>query len=141
SISLLNQEIVGARSRNNDAPPNDLLDKRYLLIKQLSAKVAVTAVAQDDGSLNIFIGRGQALVVGVQVTQLQTQNNPYDSSRLEIAVKGSPGAASISEHLSGGELQGLLDFRNASLLPAQAQAGLVMLALTDAFNAQHRQGM
>jgi flagellar hook-associated protein 1 FlgK len=141
SISLLNKEIVSARSGNNNAPPNDLLDKRDLLIKQLSTKVSVTAVDQDDGSLNIFVGRGQALVVGAQVTHLQAQNNPYDSSRVEIGVKGNPLASNISDHLTGGELQGLIDFRNNSLLPAQAQTGLITMALTDAFNAQHRSGM
>jgi flagellar hook-associated protein 1 FlgK len=141
SISLLNREIVSARSGNNNAPPNDLLDKRDLLIKQLSAKVSVTAVDQSDGSLNIFVGRGQALVVGAQVTHLQAQNNPYDSSRTEIGVAGNPLASNISAHLTGGELQGLLDFRNNSLAPAQQQTGLITIALTDAFNAQHRRGM
>lgn len=141
SISLLNMEIASARSGNNNSPPNDLLDKRDQLIKQLSGKVQVNAVQQADGSLNIFIGRGQALVVGTQVTHLQAVNNPYDSSRIEIAVKGSPLASTISDHLTGGELQGLLDFRSDSLLPAQAQTGLITLALTEAFNAQHRTGM
>ncbi|MDY6982301.1 MAG: flagellar hook-associated protein FlgK, partial [Pseudomonadota bacterium] len=141
SISLLNQEIVSSRAGNNNAPPNDLLDKRDLLIKQLASKVSVTAVNQDDGSLNIFVGRGQALVVGAQVTHLQTVNNPFDSSRLEIGMKGSPVSSNISDQLTGGALQGLLDFRNNSLLPAQAQTGLIALALTDAFNAQHRAGM
>lgn len=141
SISLLNREIVSSRAGNNNAPPNDLLDKRDVLIKQLAAKVSVTAVNQDDGSLNIFVGRGQALVVGAQVTHLQTVNNPFDSSRLEIGVKGSPMATNISDQLTGGALQGLLEFRNKSLLPAQAQTGLITLALTDAFNEQHRAGM
>jgi flagellar hook-associated protein 1 FlgK len=141
SISLLNKEIVSARSGNNNAPPNDLLDKRDLLIKQLSEKVAVTAVDQDDGSLNIFIGRGQALVVGAQVTHLAAVNNPYDSSRIEIGVQGNTLSTNISAQLTGGALQGLLDFRNDSLMPAQAQTGLITLALTTAFNAQHRSGM
>lgn len=141
SISLLNQQIISARAGNKDAAPNDLLDKRDMLVKQLAAKVSVTAVAQDDGSLNIFVGKGQALVVGGQVTHLQTVNNPYDSSRLEIGVKGSPTSTHISDQLTGGALQGLLDFRNKSLLPAQAQTGLIALALTEAFNAQHRAGM
>lgn len=141
SISQLNKEIVSAQSSNNGEPPNDLLDKRDLLVKQLATKVSVSALDQGDGALNIFVGRGQALVVGTQVNHLQTQSNPYDSSRLEVGVVGNQLAGNISDHLSGGELQGLLDFRNKSLLPAQAQTGLIMMTLTATFNAQHQKGM
>jgi len=37
-------------------------------------------------------------------------------------------------------LQGLIDFRNNTLLPAQAQVGLIALGLTAGFNAQHALG-
>ncbi|MCH8134470.1 MAG: flagellar hook-associated protein FlgK [Proteobacteria bacterium] len=141
SISQLNKQIVSANSSGSRSPPNDLLDQRDRLLQQLSRQISVTTHAQSDGALNIFIGKGQALVVGSQSTHLQTQFNSFDSSRLEIGIAGQINVNGGSQFVSGGKLQGLLDFRSRVLLPAQAQLGLVTLGLTEKVNAQHRVGM
>ena len=59
----LNGEIAVAFQQSGQ-PPNDLLDQRDALINQLSGKVGVTAVADGDSTLNVFIGNGQPLVLG-----------------------------------------------------------------------------
>ncbi len=141
SIAVLNKQITSATSSGNSSPPNDLLDQRDRLVKQLSQNVSVTTNEQDDGALNVFIGKGQALVVGSQSTHLQTQTNPYDSSRLEIGIEGRLNVNGTSQFVSGGKLQGLLDFRSRVLLPAQTQLGLITLGLSETVNAQHQIGM
>src|SRR3989338_2582026 len=73
SISMLNHQIISASATNNGAQPNDLLDERDRLIRQLSEKVSVTAVQQHDGAMNIFVGNGQGLVVGSQTTRLEVR--------------------------------------------------------------------
>ncbi len=140
SIGELNREIVSASSSGRGALPNDLLDERDRVIKQLSQIISVTINEQDDGSINVFVGKGQALVVGSQTTHLQTQRNPFDSSRLEIGVAGQLNVNGRSEFVSGGKLQGLLDFRDRVLLPAQSRLGLIALGMTETVNAQHRLG-
>ena len=140
-IAMLNKEIVSATATANGMQPNDLLDQRDRMIRALAEKVSVTSVPQDDGSVNIFVGRGQALVVGSETTHLDARHNPYDSSMLEIGIEGQQSFTSISRFLDGGQLQGLLDFRNRSLLPAQDGAGLIVLAMTEAFNKQHQLGV
>lgn len=141
SIAHLNQAVSAALSTSTGSPPNDLLDERDRLVKQLSEIVAVTVDQQDGQSLNIYIGKGQALVVGDQSNHLKTQANPYDSSRLEIGVEGQLNVNGASQFISGGSLQGLLDFRSRVLIPAQTQMGLVALGLTETINAQHTIGM
>lgn len=141
SIATLNKEITTAISAGNGSSPNDLLDQRDRLIKDLAEKVGVTTSEQDDGAVNVFIGKGQALVVGSQTTHLSVQNNPTDSSRLEIAVAGNLSVSGKSEFVSGGSMQGLLDFRSRVLQPAQTQLGLIALGLTETVNAQHNVGM
>ncbi|MES2626065.1 MAG: flagellar hook-associated protein FlgK [Pseudomonadota bacterium] len=140
-IAMLNKEIISAVATANGMQPNDLLDQRDRMIRALAEKVAVTSVPQQDGSVNIFVGRGQALVVGSETTHLDVRRNPYDSSLLEIGIEGQQSFTSISRFLDGGQLQGLLDFRNRSLLPAQDGAGLIVLAMTQAFNEQHELGV
>jgi flagellar hook-associated protein 1 len=141
SIGVLNDEIVAATSAAFGAQPNDLLDERDRLIRTLSSQVSVTAVQQPDGAINIFVGNGQGLVVGNQTTQLQVRTNAYDASILEIGMVGQLKGTNITRFITGGELQGLMDFRNRNLLQAQDALGLIALTLTDSFNSQHQLGL
>lgn len=141
AIRQLNIDIVSASVSNGGAPPNDLLDQRDLLITQLAAKVGVSTLAQPDGSVNVFIGKGQPLVVGNQVSLLETRTNPYDSSKLEVAfVDKAGGGGIISPWLEGGHLKGLLDFRDRNMEMVQSRIGLLALTLGAEFNAQHQKG-
>src|SRR5690606_28378849 len=69
AIARVNGDIVAARNGTGQ-PPNDLLDERDRLVRELSSQLAVTTVAQDDGSLSVFIASGLSLVVGGEASQL-----------------------------------------------------------------------
>lgn len=141
SISVLNKQIVSATAAANGQQPNDLLDERDRLIRSLSEKVSVNAVEQPDGAINIFVGKGQALVIGNQTTHLELRTNAYDASKVEIGLEGQLQGTNISRFIKGGELQGLMDFRNRNLLQAQDSLGLMVMTLTESFNAQHNLGL
>jgi len=65
NIADLNRQIaLGNASSGGLQPPNDLLDQRDQLLNQLNQQVGATAVAQNYGSINVFLPNGQALVVG-----------------------------------------------------------------------------
>ena len=91
--------------------------------------------------MNVFIGKGQPVVVGTQVTELAIGSNAYDSSKLEVIIAGQSASNGNSSFVTGGELQGLLDFRSRLLDPAMSQLGLVSLGLSESLNAQHLSGM
>lgn len=141
SIGKLNHEIVSAIGSSGGKSPNDLLDQRDVLLNRLAEKVNVTVTEQDDGAVNIFVGKGQGLVVGSDVTRLTTVRNSYDTQRLEIGIDGVAGNANITRFLKGGELQGALDFREKVLEPAQMQLGLLSIGLANTLNSQHQLGM
>jgi flagellar hook-associated protein 1 FlgK len=141
SVANINQRIqaAGASSAN---PPNDLLDQRDHLIDQLSEYVNVSTVSQDDGSLNVFMGSGQALVIGSTTNALSVTNNLEASDQQELAINVTGGGTTqITDQVTGGKLGGLLRFRKEVLDPAQNSLGLVAIGLADAFNAQHQLGM
>jgi flagellar hook-associated protein 1 FlgK len=140
AIRQLNIEIVSASASNAGQPPNDLLDQRDLLITQLASKVGVSVLPQADGSVSVFAGKGQPLVVGNEVTLLETRPNPYDASKLEVAFSGKSGNAIISPFLEGGHLKGLLDFRDKNMESVQSRIGLLALSLGAEFNALHQEG-
>ena len=138
SISEINQLILN--TNNSGGTPNDLLDQRDRLVVQLSTKISTSVIEQNDGSFNVLIGKGQALVIGAVPTELEVRFNQFDSSRLEIGIKGLIGNDS-SQFVKGGELQGLLDFRSRVLNPAQTQLGVLALGMGETINAQHKVGV
>ncbi|MEP5765408.1 MAG: flagellar hook-associated protein FlgK [Halieaceae bacterium] len=139
SVAQLNESIVSASASGGS--PNDLLDKRDALLRELSDKIGISLSEQSDGSVNVFVGNGHALVIGNQVQNLTTVTNPYDASRLDIGVSGIAGVSNINNQVSGGELQGLLDFRKQVFDPALEQLGLLSLGLSETLNSQNQLGV
>jgi flagellar hook-associated protein 1 FlgK len=141
NLAKLNQQIAGAYAQSGQ-PPNDLLDQRDRLVDQLSEHIDVNTVKQSDGSLNVFIGNGQALVVGNNAATLTTSADPYDPSRHNISMN-TPGGVpvDITSNIKGGSLGGALDFRNQVLDPARNALGHISIGIADAINDQHHAGI
>jgi len=133
NLALINDRINSAAG----SVPNDLLNEQDRILGRLAELVDFNAVRQENGGLNVLIGSGQPLVLGAQSFELELMQNEFDGGRLELAAGGRP----ISNLVSGGELAGLLAFRNDSLDPARRELGQLALGLTEVFNAQHRQGV
>jgi flagellar hook-associated protein 1 len=140
-ISRLNQEIVESMGRNNGRDPNDLLDRRDTLVRELSGLVGVETVKQSDGSINVFIGQGQPLVVGTQPNQLYAQAMGADPDRIDISFRTQNSMVVITDFLSGGKLGASLDARDDMLDPASNNLGRMALSIAETVNAVHRQGM
>jgi flagellar hook-associated protein 1 FlgK len=139
NIARLNQQISQVASAGAGAP-NDLLDARDQQLAELSKRIDTTIVAQDDGAVNVFIGKGQPLVLGSLPSEVVTQPDPFQPNRLTIAFKTPTGTMDVSSSLSGGSVGGLLDFRREMLDPARNELGRMAVALTEVTNAQHQAG-
>lgn len=141
SIADMNRQIVVATGRSGGQPPNDLLDKRDELLVQLSELVSVSTLAQDDGSLNVFIGTGQSLVTGYNAATLGLTGSPYDATEKDITYSVGGVPAVITGNISGGKLGGLLAFRDEILDVAQNSLGRIAVVLGTEFNRQQALGM
>jgi flagellar hook-associated protein 1 FlgK len=141
SIASLNADISVALARSNSEPPNDLLDQREALLEELSQRVAVTAVPQDDGTVSVFIGSGQSLIIGDQASTLAASALGQDNDQLDIGITTSNGLVPITNLISGGRLAGLFEYRSQVLDPSQNALGRIAVGISVAFNAQHRRGM
>lgn len=140
SVASLNKQVVLAQGQTGQ-PPNDLLDQRDLLIGQLAAKIGITTTTQDDGSINVFIGTGQTLVIGTEGRKLGLVSNEFDPTRSDVVFQGLNGNVPIDAGKVGSELGGLLEFRTQMLDSARQMLGETALALTSEFNLQHASGM
>lgn len=140
SIAEINDRIALAQGRGGQSP-NDLLDDRDRLLKELSGQIGVSTSLQDDGTLSVFIGNGQTLVLGSEVRELGVQGSEFDPTRLEVTYQGTSGTTSLGTSLTGGALGGLLEFRSRLLDPTRQALGQSAVALATQFNAQHASGM
>lgn len=137
SIAQLNNSI--ALAQGSGQSPNHLMDQRDQLISQISQNVGISTVRQTDGSINVFIAGGQALVLGGTAQSLKLVPNTYGNGDMEIAV-GNP-TVNINGQVSGGVIGGLLDLRSQLIVPTQNKLGAIAAGLTQAFNTQHTQGV
>jgi len=121
--------------------PNDLLDEQDRLLKQLAEQIDFSTTTSEQGSVNILIGNGQPLVLGTRANELALAQHEFDASRMELAFSDGSTTQPISSKITGGELAGLLSFRDAVMADARRDLGLMMLGLAEAFNDQHRLGI
>lgn len=119
----------------------DLLDKRDALLNELAEKVDIQVIDEGENNLSIFIGNGQTMLSGSNAFSLAAQPDVGDPSRDVISYNGLINVFDISSNLSGGELGGLLDFRNNVLQPTRNALGRTAIGLAETFNAQMRDGM
>ncbi|TCK18862.1 flagellar hook-associated protein 1 FlgK [Thiogranum longum] len=141
AIADTNRNILDARSQGAGQTPNDLLDKRDMLINELSGLVSVRTFEQDDGSVNVFVGSGQSLVTGFLASPLQITRNGFDARRSEISVVSGGIPAEITSSLTGGKLGALLDFREQTLNTADNALGRIAVTFSTEFNLQQNLGM
>ncbi len=134
-------EVTGATA--GQQPPNDLLDQRDLLVGKLNDLIGASVVVQEDGSYNVFLRSGQALVIGQESFRLQALPDARDPRKLEIALDlGGGGALRLrAEDVAGGRLAGVVAYRDGTLTQAQNELGRLAAVLAEKFNAQHRLGL
>ncbi|MCQ4259050.1 flagellar hook-associated protein FlgK [Stutzerimonas stutzeri] len=139
TIGSLNQAIATASA--NGKQPNDLLDKRDEAVRQLSTYIGVTVTPQDDNSFNVSVGTGQPLVVGSTVSRLEVVPGQSDPNRHEIQFVSGNSRQGITSQISGGELGGLIRYREDVLDSTMNSLGRLALAVSDQVNSQQSQGL
>lgn len=141
-IATLNGNIKRATAAAGQAQlPNDLLDQRDQAINQLNQEIKVSVQMQSDGTLSVFIGNGQALVIDEQAMSLRTIQSASDPSKVDIAYKSGNNIIPLQQSsLQGGNLGAYLAFRDQSLEPARNALGRVALGLATSVNQQSQLG-
>jgi len=140
-IAAVNEQI--ARAQGGGQPPNDLLDRREQLIRDLNRYIQTTSIAADDGTVGVFIGGSQALVLGTESSPISIVADEFeDPLRSKLAITRNGVSVTMDENiLGGGELSGLLRFQNNDLAEGRNLLGRLTLAVTTSMNDQHKLGL
>ena len=139
-IANVNQAI--AKYTGSGHAPNDLLDQRDQLVRDLNQQVAVTTVEADDGTMSVFMGGGQLLVLSNQSQQLEMVRDPNDPSLGRVALKSDNSSRILdSGQMTGGALKGLIQFQDEDLAQTKKQLNTFAANFADAVNAQQALGV
>ncbi|MFV3412334.1 flagellar hook-associated protein FlgK [Pseudomonas nitroreducens] len=139
SVASYNDAIAKAKAAGGQ--PNDLMDAREETIRKLSELIGVQAVPQDDSSVNLFIGTGQPLVVGTTTSSLQVVPGTNDPSRFEVQLVSGSATQTITSQVSGGQMGGLIAYRDTALDASYNKLGQIALTFADTVNKQLGQGL
>ncbi|MGI9288920.1 MAG: flagellar hook-associated protein FlgK, partial [Pseudomonadales bacterium] len=137
SIAELNSKISALPGAGQDNQPNDLLDQREALIKDLAELVAVKTSTQDGKTVNVFIGNGQSLVQGGRAGSIQTVASNTVPGQLEIAI----GDAIVSNNINGGTIGGLMAASREVVQPTLNTLGRIALGVAQSMNQQQSLGV
>ena len=141
NIAAINDKI--ARAQGSGQPPNDMLDQRDQLVRDLNRFVQTNSIPASDGTVGIFVGGSQALVLGTSAATLKVVNDDFnDPLKSKIAITFSGRNVTLDENrLGGGEVAGLLRFQNNDLSEGRNLLGRMTLAISTSMNAQHQLGL
>ncbi|MNZ51975.1 MULTISPECIES: flagellar hook-associated protein FlgK [unclassified Pseudomonas] len=138
TVAAYNQKI--SEVSGSGGMPNDLMDKRNETVRQLSELVG-TQVVEREGSLDIYLKGGQPLVMGNTANSLQVQTDKNDPSRSSIIINRGSSTLDITSAVTGGEMGGLLRYRDDVLAPATNELGRIAMVVSDQVNKQLGQGL
>jgi flagellar hook-associated protein 1 FlgK len=141
SIAGVNEQI--ARAQGSGQPPNDLLDQRDQLVRELNQYVQTTSIAADDGTVGIFLGGSQALVLGTTASTVSLVKDDFgDPLKSKLAINSNGQSTTLDENtLGGGEVSGLLRFQNTDLAEGRNLLGRLTMVVSTAMNTQHGLGL
>jgi flagellar hook-associated protein 1 FlgK len=130
-IAQLNTQISQLQGVNQDA--SALVDKRDVLIGQLSGLIDVSTINSDSG-LTLTTSNGTALVSGGDSFALTTQTN--SSGLQDIYAQGND----ITGQLASGQLAGLLEVRDQRIPALLSNLDTLAAGLANGLNAANSRG-
>ena len=139
SVADLNYKIKVATASNQ--PTNELLDQREELVNTLSELVGINVAEQNGTELSIYLGNGQPLVVGKTASLMQSVPGDPDAALNDIQLVVGGSAVNITDQLRGGQLGGLLQYREEGLNDARDELGRIAIIFAESMNTVHQAGM
>ncbi len=132
-IGALNEQIVKVKAMGDN--PNDLLDRRDLLVSELSGLVDITTDGRDPNEFTIHTS-GLRIVQGAKVHRFSLALDP-DNDGFSRVVWGETGQTA---RFAGGKLAALLDLRDGTVREEVQNLDMMSVNFIDLVNEIHREG-
>ncbi len=137
SLASINERLGGLDQSKNGGVANTLFDQRDELLRELAEHVRVSTVDAGAGQMNVFIGKGLPLVLGSGPARLELTEDAGILLRSDVGTRGQV----ITSSITGGDLGGMLRFRDTTLREAGNALGRIAAALAEKVNNSHAEGL
>lgn len=132
-LAKLNVQIVGVLAVGDQ--PNDLRDRRDLLLDTLSELVDVTITEEENGTTTVFL-KGRHLVMWGEAGELATVSASEDPTLLNIVFQGT----SELVRVDGGKLAGIIEARDSVITDVLDDLDTIAATLITQVNDVHAAG-
>ncbi len=139
-IANLNKQIAAAQASGQS--PNSLLDQRDTALNNLSQLAGVTTVAAADGTVGVFLGGSQTLVLGGNATALVAVPDAFDPAKVQVGIRNGSSTTTFPDgFIASGSVSGLLRVQNHDIPDARGLLGQMAAAIAGAMNSQQALGL
>lgn len=136
TIARLNQQISETQASGVSA--SSLIDARDQAIDDLSSKMALEVSDNGDGTRDVSLKSGQALVIGSKHGTLKAAATADSPQAFSITFANSTFTLDASK--MGGQMGGLTQFEQNTLLPMQKDVDSLAEQIADLVNKQLAEG-
>jgi flagellar hook-associated protein 1 FlgK len=136
-IARLGAEIQ--QSEVNGVEASDLRDQRALLVSEVSDRVPVTVIEQDNGQMNLLLGGSQQLVsADGKVSELSTGVASDGAVSIQLVAAGA--RTDVTGLVSSGSVGGAIKAREGALKEAHQRLDRLAFEVAEKYNEVHAQG-
>jgi flagellar hook-associated protein 1 FlgK len=132
TIARLNKQIIETQAGGMSA--SSLIDARDQAIDDLSSKMALEVTDNGDGSRDVSLRSGQALVIGSMHGTLKAA--PTTDSPQAFSITFANSTFTLDASKMGGQLGGLTQFEINTLLPLQKDVATLAEEIANRVNTQ-----
>ncbi|MBN1410205.1 MAG: flagellar hook-associated protein FlgK [Spirochaetales bacterium] len=133
-IAALNEQIIKVKAMDDD--PNDLMDRRDLIVNRLSSLADISMSTQDPDEHTVVYVGGMHVVQGRHFEPLETVSDPNNEGYSNIVWKGTDQQV----FLRGGKLAALLEMRDSDARNEIQKLDMMAVNFMDMVNEIHRKG-
>jgi flagellar hook-associated protein 1 FlgK len=140
-IAELNNSIVQAQSRGE--APNELMDRRDMLVRDLSQKVDLQVTEDQRGQVTLVAGNA-VVVQGSDHFDLSVRRSAAEGEKaagsMSIFVNSTGVPREITKSIKNGELAGLMQARDKVINPAMQHLDKIAFSVAQKVNEAHSEG-
>ena len=138
-LADLNQKI--SVLQNSVEPPTTLIDKRGALLEELSGLISIDVLDTNDGSVSVFVAGGRPLVDHDLASSVDIfPADPPPGTPVTITITKPNGQVMNPIGKTGGQLGGLLEAHNETIIPGVQELDELAFAMISEFNTIHQGG-
>jgi len=140
-IAKINDQILQGQNIGNSGQPNDLLDKRDMLVNELGKYTTVNTIEDANGIMTVMIGQGSTLVAGITPLTVEVQAGDPDPLKTQLRLVSPNSTVALNGGSIGGALEAKFEFRDQQLTNVRNDINRLAMAISSSLNASQADGL